>query len=74
MSAKKVTVNDLLRADDLREIVGDIDVSKIESAICVYRMENDDVELRRFGSIPEALGLLEIAGNKLIGNINEGGA
>ena len=67
MKKKLQTIADILRADDVRAVLSDLDAEagSIETIVAVVRNTEGYVYCRYFASVPEALGLLTI-GQQLI--------
>lgn len=66
-------VSALLRQDDARQVLSDVgDIAdSVESIIIVTRRADGTVSLRFHGSIPEMIGLCDLAISALIGKANE---
>ena len=71
----KQTVSGILRADDIRTVLSDIDTEagSLEAIAAVVLNTEGDLYIRYFGSLPEALGLLEVGRQLLLKDVSEDG-
>jgi len=65
---RKLTINKLLRADDIRALFSDIlsDADNIDACVIVTFDNAGIIEVHRLGSLIESLGLLEAGKNILL--------
>lgn len=64
---KKQTISDILKADDIRSVLCELNEmsDEIETITAVIRRSDDVAYCRYFGSVPETIGLLDI-GRQLV--------